>query len=142
MAKERLSKLQKWILTKCYEAGKDYYATPDYWRGRHYLVFNRIKEHCEEHKEEIEEHFNEIAKVYKKYIGPEERKRSSYNWFKDEFEVSTTNSLKSLAKKGYVKLLNKDRWTIRLDSRYRQATVFVQLTDKGVKAVEKVLTIK
>ena len=141
MAKERLSKLQKWILLKLYEAGKDHYATPNYWRSRHYLVHNRIKEYLK--LEKVKKYFSDHEKAWRKiqpshYISEEEKQ----NWFKDKFEVSTTNSLKNLAKEGYVELLNKDRWSINLNSGYRQVTVFVQLKDKGVEAVEKLLTIK
>ncbi len=130
-----MSKLQKWILLKLYEAGKDHHATPNYWRSRHYLVYNRIKEYLE--LDEVKEYFSKMGKVLKRYIDEEEKQRR----FRFKFEVSTTNSLKNLAKEGYVELLDKDRRRIRLDSGYRQATIFVQLKDKGIKAVEKSLTI-
>jgi len=135
LSKERLSKLQKWILKKCYGKGKDHYATPDYFIGRITLVVWRIREYLE--TKEIKEYFDGLVKIGR-YTNEKER----LDWFRSKFEVSTTNSLKNLARKGYIDLLGTQRIRIRPDSRYHWATKDVQLTDKGIKAVKESLKIK
>ncbi|MBA7580558.1 hypothetical protein ES708_22451 [subsurface metagenome] len=135
MAKERLSKLQRWILTKCYEKGNDHHATPNYFCGRHFLVSHRIEDYLK--LEKVKKYFSKLEEAWKKPIS----EKCRYNRFKYGFEVSATNSLRNLARKGYIKLLDKSRLPILLDSGYRQATIFVQLKDRGVKTVEKFLII-
>ncbi|MBA7500642.1 hypothetical protein ES704_03402 [subsurface metagenome] len=125
MAKERLSKLQKWILKKCYEQGKNHYSTDDYSIARITLVIWRTKEYLE--TEEVKKYFEEVGKAYKRYINEEKKQK----WFRYKFEISTTNSIKNLYSKGYIKV--EKRWLV---------IKRVRLTDKGIKAVKESLKIK
>ncbi|MBA7521637.1 hypothetical protein ES705_13748 [subsurface metagenome] len=74
MAKERLSKLQRWILERCFER-----EDKEIWRNKILLFFGAR---------------------WNPYIGEAQ-------WFgngKNKAEVSITNSLKNLFKKGYIDL--------------------------------------
>lgn len=125
MSKERLSKLQKWILKKCYEQGKDHYIFDDYSVARVSLVIWRIREYLE--TKEIKEYFDRLLKTMKRYVDEGEK----LNWFRYKFEISTTNSIKNLLSKGYIQV--ERRWLV---------IKRVRLTDKGIKTVEESLKIK
>jgi len=86
MAKERLSKLQKWILTKCYTKtkGKKCYT------GKRYEIW----------RSDILSFFGEKKGLY---TGTPYLRYLSVNE-KNKAEVSITNSLKNLFKKGYIDL--------------------------------------
>ncbi|MBA7540563.1 hypothetical protein ES705_32862 [subsurface metagenome] len=135
MADERLSKLQKWILTKCYEQGDNHHVTPNYFCGRHFLVYSRIKDYLK--LEKVKKYFSKLEEAWGKSIS----EKSKCNRFKYKLEVSTTNSLRNLARKEYLELLDKSRMPIILDNRHREATKYLQLKDRGIKTIEKFLII-
>jgi len=125
LSKERLSKLQKWILKKCYEQGKGHYISFDYSVARISLVFWRTKEYIE--TKEIKKYFDELLKTIKRYVSERER----INWFRYKFEISTTNSIKNLLAKGYIQ-----------EEGFKFVIKRIRLTDKGIKTVEESLKIK
>lgn len=132
MTKERLSRLQRWILLQCYKRGKDHYATPSYWLNRHYLVYYSVKGYLKQDK--VKKRVQELQKGFGRIYNEEQQ----YRLYKYRFEISITGSLRNLWRKGLVELFDKDRiWlSKRKDYGYRQVAVYMQLTDKGVKLIE------
>jgi len=84
MAKERLSQLQRWILTKCYTKNKKCYTEKRYeiWRSDILPFFGEKKGLY-------------TGTPYPRYLSVNEKNKA---------EVSITNSLKNLFKKGYIDL--------------------------------------
>jgi hypothetical protein len=126
MAKERLSKLQKWILNKCFERGEKY----AYVVRRGQLV----REYCQEFKigryAEIDDQVN-ISGI----------------------QVSVTRSMRTLAKKEYIFVHgSKEKPFIdithvlsrgqRIARNVAANIKFLRLTDGGVAKAEELLNVK
>jgi len=111
MAKERLSKLQRWILGKLNNTKTNcgYY--------RPYCRRDLVKEYKKEFPEEILEHDIKFEKRTGKKLGY----RWAHYWWNCQFQVTLTNSLKNLRKKDLVMLLGDNS---------------IRLTDKGTMLIE------
>ncbi|MBA7515687.1 hypothetical protein ES705_07730 [subsurface metagenome] len=114
MAKERLSKLQRWILGKLNNAETNcgYYRRKDLVKG-----------YRKEFPEEILEH----GKEHERRTG----KKCSYTWahycWNCQFQTVLTNSLKNLRKKDLITIYSNDD---------------IQLTDKGTMLIESLIINK
>lgn len=149
MSKERLSKLQKWILKKCYEEGEyigkyndklsEYsrcYPKVDYYIIRRELITKRINEYYEEHKEQVKIPFeireDSIFGGSYKHYDREKEKRIKF-LIRRKLEVSTSNSIKSLRDKKYIASwpaeYTPESW------RYEG----IWLSEKGIKTVKELI---
>lgn len=108
MAKERLSKLQRWILLQCYNEGeydlkKHHRRDIGGWHKNYYIsrrvLFKRLlNKHYEDTKEKYLEYFEAVEKWISKKINDEGRK----DWFRWSLQVLLTNSIRNLLKKGCI----------------------------------------
>jgi len=111
IAKERLSKLQRWILGKLNNAKTD----SDYYYS--YRRRDLVKQYKKEFPEEILEH----DKKFEKRTGRKSSYTWAHYWWNCQFQVTLTNSLKNLRKKDLVILLDNNN---------------IRLTDKGTMLIE------
>lgn len=143
MAKERLSKLQRWILTKCYEDGKyggryDHHtdggkSSPrvDYYLYRRDLIAKRISEYYKEYGEP--DFIKERVKMWGKMIDIHDREKEKLerNRVRNKLEVSTHNSIKTLRDKGYIVTPPNE---LHYDEIWRWQGIW--LTKEGIELVE------
>ncbi len=126
MANERLSKLQKWILKKCYERGEKY----AYIVRRGQLV----REYCKEFKRGFHAESGDQVKI-------------------SGIQVSLTRSIRTLAFKKYIFVRgSKEKPAIDIthvfskEQRMARGNVganikFLRLTDRGIVEVKKFLNV-
>lgn len=117
MAKERLSKLQKWILGKLNNAKTNcgYYCS------------YRRRDLVKEYKKEFPEEILERDKKFEKRTGKKLGHTWAHYWWNCQFQVVLTNSLKNLQKKDSITIYGNDD---------------IRLTDKGTMLIESLIINK
>lgn len=116
IAKERLSKLQRWILLQCYNEGEYNYKKfnekygyrliggmgKDYFISRRLLFKRLLNKYYEDNRGRYSEYFEAVEKLISKKIDDEGRK----DWFRWRIQVLLTNSIRNLNKKGCIETIH------------------------------------
>lgn len=143
MAKERLSKLQKWILTRCYEDGKHDHKVA-YYIKRQQLVAKRISEYYEEHGKP--KFITERVEIWGEMTDLHDSKKEKLadNRIKAKLEVALINSMRNLVKKGYLggflyEFPNSCPWDVWQKEKWKWYGIW--LTDKGIELVKSLLLV-
>ncbi|GAI81739.1 unnamed protein product, partial [marine sediment metagenome] len=117
MAKERLSKLQKWILGKLNNAKTNY---------GYYCPYRR-RDLAKEYEKDFPEELTKLKEVMDKRTGRDWSSQWIHYCWNHQFQVVLTNSLKNLRKKDLITIYDNDD---------------IRLTDKGTMLIESLIINK